>query len=91
MCVVYKTVRTYYLQGIRICNFGCEILVFDIRLCMFEHERACCKYGSTNANVKKFTAMLYIRVFIYSNRNRTTKQGLLFGFVFCHHKVIMCT
>jgi len=35
ICVVY-----YYLQSTGICNFGCEILVFDISLCMYEHERA---------------------------------------------------
>ncbi len=40
MCVVYEIVRTYCLQCIRIYNFGCEILVFDISLCMYEHERA---------------------------------------------------
>jgi hypothetical protein len=57
MCVVYEIVRTYYFQGIRICNFGCEILVSDISLyvcmSMSVHKYWCtqryCKKNNGNA------------------------------------------
>ncbi len=61
MCVVYGTVRTYYLQCTRICNFGCEILVFDISLCMYEHERAqILVYKRYCKNLRQCCTIVYI-------------------------------
>jgi hypothetical protein len=40
-----------------------------------------------NALVKKINGNALHIQYLYSNRGRTTKQGLFFGFVFRHHKV----
>jgi hypothetical protein len=86
MCVVYKIVRTYYLQCTRICNFGCEILVFDISLCMYEHERA--QILVYNAIVKKITAMRC--TYLYSNRGDITRKARsLFELIFVTVKSII--
>jgi hypothetical protein len=67
MCVVYKTVRTCYLQCTRICNFGCELSVSDISLCMYKHERAQILVYVHNAILKKINGKA-LHIFIQQQR-----------------------